>query len=80
MSTREHALHFVRRLAEDDHFREAVQRDPVAAAAEYGFRIDPSSIPAGGVVLPSKESLGAQAESLAERFHTSSEIVIIFGA
>ncbi len=69
---------FMERLATDDAFRELTQRDPVAAAALYGFRIDAKSLPEGGITLPSKELLKEHIDEAAARFQAAANVIIIF--
>ena len=51
------------RLSTDDAFREKILGNPVAGLAEYGFRVDPTEIPAVRR-LPSKKDLVAQREKI----------------
>ena len=51
------------RLGSDDAFREKILGDPASGLAEYGFRVDPSDIPAVRR-LPSKQDLAAQREKI----------------
>jgi putative modified peptide len=69
---------FMERLARDDAFRAYTLANPVAAAAQYGFRADPSQLPAGGVKLPSKEVLNEQLDRIAEKFAASASVVKVF--
>jgi putative modified peptide len=78
MSTEENARAFVQRLSEDDGFRSHVEQDPVTAAAEYGFKINPASLPKDGVKLPAKQALKENLDQIASRFQTSPEVILIF--
>jgi putative modified peptide len=78
LSTQEDARRLIERLAEDDEFRAKMERDPVAAAAEYGFVIDASKLPANGITLPPKDVLRKQADELAARFYASPDVIVIF--
>ena len=69
---------FMERLARDDAFRAYTLAHPVAAAAQYGFSVDRSQLPAGGVKLPSKEILNAQLDVIAEKFAASASVVKVF--
>lgn len=53
---RDQAVEFVRRLAEDDDFRERLQRDPKTVLWDYGVEISPDMIPET-VELPTKEDV-----------------------
>ena len=70
MTTLDNARSLLQRLASDDAFRAAMEQNPVAAFAEYGFNLDPSILPES-VNLPSKEEIEANLELLAKQFEAS---------
>lgn len=78
MTTRENAQQFIQRLVDDKEFRAEAERDPVAAAAHYGFRIDPASLPKGGIVLPPPDVLSKNADAMASRLHDDCNVIIHF--
>jgi len=61
---RDQAVEFVRRLSEDDDFREQLAKDPKAVLWEYGVEISPELIPPT-VELPPK----AELRRMLERSH-----------
>lgn len=77
MSNQEQARALLARLAEDDAFRRAVERDPVAAFAEYGFQLDPEGLPKGGVRLPDKATLRRNLDAMSAEM-TSAMAVVFF--
>ncbi|HOV59095.1 MAG TPA: NHLP-related RiPP peptide [Rhodanobacteraceae bacterium] len=79
MATQENARRFLQKLAEDDQFRQRVQKDPLGALAEYGFHPDPKTIPAGGVSLPSSEHIASNLDDLGAKL-TSSLGIVVFKA
>jgi hypothetical protein len=72
------ALDFMKRLAEDDEFRAAMVRNPVATAASFGFELDASKLPENGVQLPSKAVIARYLDIMATRFSASPEAIIVF--
>jgi putative modified peptide len=71
-----HAL--IERLARDDVFRAEMVADPVATVAQYGFSIDRSCLPEGGIKLPSKAVLNEHLDAIAERFAAASYLIVVF--
>jgi putative modified peptide len=64
MPTQDQARAALKRLAEDADFREQVKTDPAAALSEYGFRIDPASVPKQGIKLPDRELIMANLDRM----------------
>lgn len=62
-------------LASDDGFRERLLGDPVAAASELGFKLDPADVPAVRS-LPSKLTLSADQSALQSKLETVNSMVI----
>jgi putative modified peptide len=52
------------RLAEDDDFRESVEKDPSGMLAEYGIRIPADLLAGPQIELPSKEEMAVFREQL----------------
>ncbi len=69
---------FMERLARDDAFRAYTLENPAAAAAQYGFAVDSSKLPEGGIKLPSKEALQANLNVFTDKFIASARIVKMF--
>lgn len=69
---------FIERLARDDAFRAEMVADPVATSAQYGFSIDRSRLPKGGITLPSKAILSEHLDSVAERFAAAAHVIVVF--
>lgn len=69
---------FIERLSHDDAFRAYTVADPVAAAAQYGFAIDRSKLPEGGITLPPKDVMIAYQAQIAEKFSVSAHTIIVF--
>lgn len=69
---------FIERLSRDDDFRAAMVADPVATSAQYGFSIDRSRLPEGGITLPSKEIMSEHLDSISERFAAAASVVVMF--
>lgn len=69
---------FIERLASDDAFRASTERDPVAAAALYGFSIDAKNLPAAGIKLPAKHLLQDHLDEIAASFQASANVIIVF--
>jgi len=57
MPTQDQARALLQRLADDPAFRENVQADPASTLSEYGFKIDPASLPKAPINLPSPEAI-----------------------
>jgi hypothetical protein len=55
---RDQAVEFVSRLANDDDFRERLQKDPKSVLWDYGVELAPELIPEE-VELPAKEEIQA---------------------
>ncbi|MCS3811331.1 NHLP-related RiPP peptide [Xanthomonas sp. 4461] len=66
MSTLENSKSLLQRLATDDEFRASMEKDPIAAFAEYGFKIEKSEAPIH-VDIPSKEDINAGLDEMAKR-------------
>lgn len=47
---------FLQKLANDDEFRAALEKDPVGTLAAHNIEVDPADLP-DAIVLPSKEGL-----------------------
>lgn len=75
MTEQTKAQQLLERLARDDEFRARMEKDPVAAFADYGFVIDATIAP-GSVTLPSKEHIQANADLLAKQFEATSGWII----
>lgn len=75
MTDQQQARALLARLAEDDAFRHRVETDPVAAFAEYGMKVDPASLPEGGVRLPDKQTLIRQMDALGAEMTTAMAVV-----
>lgn len=56
--TAEEAREFVRKLADDDEFRERLERDPHATLAEHNIFVRRDALP-GAVALPAKQEVQA---------------------
>ena len=69
---------FVERLSHDDAFRAAMIADPVAASAQYGFSIDRSQLPEGGIKLPSKAVMAEHLDAISERFAAAASVIVMF--
>ena len=63
------------KLGSDDAFRERLLGDPVAAAAELGFKINPADVPAVRS-LPSKKTISADQTALQSKLETVNSMVI----
>ena len=68
------------RLASDDAFRAQVEQDPVAAFKAHGITIDPKQVPAGGVKLPSKETLKTSLDQHVNTLDAAMSGIVIFKA
>ena len=75
MTGQSKAKQLLERLATDDEFRARMEKDPIAAFADYGFVIDPKIAPAA-VSLPSKEQIHANADLLAKQVDATSGWVV----
>jgi putative modified peptide len=69
---------FIERLARDDAFRASMVADPVATAAQYGFSIDRSRLPEGGITLPSKAVMSEHLDAISERFAAAASVIVMF--
>ena len=58
---------FVRRLGEDDAFREELTKNPHEVLRKCNLLVDPAEVPASNLSLPTKEDAKANAEELAQR-------------
>ena len=67
---------FLERLASDDAFRAAVERDPVATLKAHGIHVDPAKLPVDGVTLPSKEAVRQSLDKHVTAFDAPMGIVI----
>ncbi|MFP2903503.1 hypothetical protein ACLESD_00185 [Pyxidicoccus sp. 3LFB2] len=67
---------FIEKLASDDALRAEVERDPVGTLKAHGIHVDPSKVPAGGVTLPSKETLQGDLDEHVARMQAPMGIVI----
>jgi putative modified peptide len=76
MPTQDQARAALKRLAEDDAFREQVKADPAAALSEYGFKIDPASVPKQGIKLPAPETINANLDRMSGELN--SRMAILF--
>ena len=75
MANQENARKLLERLASDDDFRSLMERSPVDAFAEYGIKVDPSIAPRK-VVLPSKEAIDANIDTLSRQIEHSVGFVL----
>ncbi|MEO7326146.1 MAG: NHLP-related RiPP peptide [Dokdonella sp.] len=63
------------RLGTDDQFRERMLGDPVAALAEHGVQVDPSTVPHVRT-LPSKEALTNQRVALKSKVEGKAQLFL----
>lgn len=75
MANQANARKLLERLAEDDAFREQMQADPIAALAEYGFKIDPDIAP-HKIELPSKYEISKNIDLLSQQMEATSGWVV----
>jgi putative modified peptide len=75
MANKDNARKLLQRLAEDDAFREHMQTDPVAAFAEYGFKIDPGIAP-NKIELPSKYEISKNMDLLSQQMEATSGWIV----
>lgn len=75
MAKQTKAQQLLERLASDDDFRARMEKEPVAALAEYGFVIDPEIAPSN-VALPSKEHIKENADLLAKQLEATSGWIV----
>lgn len=68
----------MQKLASDDAFRAQVQKDPVAAFAAQGVKLDPKQVPPGGVKLPSKDALQTNLDRHADTLEAAMGGIVIF--
>lgn len=75
MANQTQAQQLLERLASDDDFRARMEREPVAALADYGFVIDPEIAP-DRISLPTKEHIKANADLLAKQIEATSGWIV----
>jgi len=67
MTDQDSARKLLERLSTDDDFRSLMQKDPAAAFAEYGFKLDKEIAPDKQISLPSKQEIGESIDVLSKQ-------------
>ena len=75
MAKQTQARQLLERLASDDDFRARMEKEPVAALADYGFVIDPEIAPAR-ITLPSKDDIKENSDLLAKQLEATSGWIV----